>query len=72
MLPEIEDEINFIYRCNFLAVVRTALFNSIFETFDEFIHYNDTENKYFFYEAQTRTAFKVDMGSILFKNKLII
>ncbi len=41
---EIEDEIHFIYRCNFLNVKCTALFNSISEMFDEFIHFNDTEN----------------------------
>ncbi len=40
---EIEDEIHFIYKCNFLNVNYTALFNNISETFDEFIHFNDTE-----------------------------
>ncbi len=40
---EIEDEIHFICRCNFLNVKHTALFNSISETFDEFIHFNETK-----------------------------
>ncbi len=40
---EIEDEIHFICRYNFLNVKHTALFNSISETFDQFIHFNDTK-----------------------------
>ncbi len=41
---EIEDEIHFICRCNFLNVKHTALFNSISETIDEFYQFSDSEN----------------------------
>ncbi len=61
---EIEDEIHFICRCNFLSVKCTALFNSISEMFDKFT--------YIFNEVQTTTVFKIHMGSILLKKKLII
>ncbi len=57
---EIEDEIHFICKCNFLKVKCTALFNSIIEHFDVFINFNDTDC--FFNEAQTKTAFKIHMG----------
>ncbi len=64
--------VDFICRCNFL-IVKHTLFNSIHisETFDEFIHFNNS-GFFFFNEAQTKTAFKIYMGSILLKKKRII
>ncbi len=55
---EIEDEIHFICRCNFLNVKHTALFNSISETFDEFIHFNDTGNFIFLMKHRQRQLSK--------------
>ncbi len=65
---EIEDEIHFICRCNFLNVKQTALFNGMSETLDEFIHFNDTQKNIFL--MKTKTAFKIHMGSILCNQKL--
>ncbi len=69
---ENEDEIHFICRCNFQNVKYTALFNGIFEIFEEFIHFNDTNIFFIFDEAHTKTAFKIYMGKILVQKKLII
>ncbi len=49
---------NVKHTVNFLNVKRTALFNSISETFDEFIHFNNTENVIFVMKHRQRQLSK--------------
>ncbi len=69
---EIEHEIHYICRCNFLNVKPRILFNSISEALDEFIHINDTEKLIFLMKHRQRQLSNLTWGSILLKKKLII
>ncbi len=68
---EIEDEIYFICKCNFLNVKHTALLNSISETLDEFIHFNDIEKFIFLMKHIQRQLSKFTWKAYCLRRNLL-